>query len=152
MNLKEGLRRTGLVLGGFVTIFTLAVYGSSDAPSKSNIDWAYKEKIVKHMYDDQTLEYRASIRDYMMAKQIWGDVKNAELIDTACRKSATNGLAAFCDAYKAEVGGLWLSWIKHIVLTLLAAIAASAVFGLLWWSFSWVLLGFTQPKDQQPKY
>lgn len=152
LNLKEGLRRTGLVLGGFVTIFTLAVYGVSDAPSKSSVEYSYKNKIVAHVYDKQTPEYRASKRDYAMADEIWGDVKSGELIDTACRQSVTNGLAALCDAYKVEVSGLSLTWAKHILLTLLAAMAASAVFGLLWWSFSWVLLGFTQPKDQQPNH
>ena len=151
MNLKEGLRRTGLVLGVFVTLISLATYGGGEAPSKSSIAWKYKEKMVMHVYGQQTADYRANNGSYVMEGQIWPNRDSAEIVEWNCRASATNGLAKQCADYKDEVKWLWWSWVKHILLTLLVASAASAVFALLWWSFSWVLLGFTQPKDPQPR-
>lgn len=146
MNLREGLRRTGLVFGALVTLFALAVYGTADAPSKSSIEWNHADKIIDFVYAAQTPEYRAATFRSSVREQIWGTRSNVDLIEAVCSKASSNGLVSYCAEYKKEVDELWLAWVKHIFFTLLVAAVASAVFGLAWWSFSWVLLGFTQPK------
>lgn len=150
MNLKEGLRRIGAVVGWAAFLAGGLSYGF-DVPSRESIDYTYKNKLTASIYAEQSLEYRNNNSEYRMVDAIWPDTTKEKIIEAACTKSATPERLAICSERKEKIKYLWFSWVKHILSSLGVAFLCAAIVGLLWWAFSWVLLGFTQPKDPQPR-
>lgn len=142
-------------MGAVITWSTFLVsgliYGFVEMPSLDSINYKYKSQLTASIYAEQNQEYRNNNREYQMVDAIWPSTTDEKIIESACSKNTTPERLKICSERTEKTKYLWLDWIKHIFLAIGVALLSSAVAGLLWWAFSWVLLGFTLPKDLPPK-
>lgn len=151
MNLRVGLWRTGMVINGLISLLTLVIYGISESPSRANLEWRSVDKLASVIYDAQTPAFRSEVRQYEIKEKVWPAKSNSEILKLACRQASSSEFKQVCADFKSEVEWLWWDWTKHIAATIFFTFLAGTVVAFLWWCFSWVVLGFAEPKDQPPK-